>query len=250
MSIKPSIAGAILCCASVSSVAQADTILGLYLSASAWSPDISGTIDSTGPRIDLNDTLGFSDDDAQRLSARLEHPVPVLPNIGLETYDLGNTSVATLNESIIYDGTVYNISDVVTSQLDMSHQSVLLYYELLDNWISLDLGLDIMVFDGLIALESSTNNSMTDIDETIPAIYGMLQFDFPATGFSVGGTVSFISYDDNDITKSRLYLGWESDIGLGLEVGVQAFDAEWQDISESNGNVSFDGMYTSLTYHF
>jgi hypothetical protein len=91
---------------------------------------------------------------------------------------------------------------------------------------------------------------MTDIDETIPAIYGMLQFDFPATGFSVGGTVSFISYDDNDITKSRLYLGWESDIGLGLEVGVQAFDAEWQDINESNGNISFDGIYTSLTYHF
>ena len=250
MSIKRSLTGALLCCATVTPVTQADTILGLYLSASAWAPDITGTIDNLGPAIDLNDTLGFTDEDAQRLSARLEHPLPVLPNIGIERYDLDGVAVATLNESIIYDGTTYNVSDVVNSQLDMSHQSVLLYYEILDNWISLDLGLDIMVFDGLIALDSSTESSMTDIDETIPALYGMVQSDFPTTGLSVGGTISYIGYDDNDITKSRLFLGWESEFGLGLELGIQTFDAEWVDINESNGNVSFDGMYTSLTYHF
>ena len=249
MSKKHIMGSVLIGCLTTASVTQADTI-GLYLSASAWSPDITGTIDNTGPQIDLVDTLGYDEEDAQRLSLRLEHPIPVLPNIGLERYDLDSSSVATLTETILYDGTLYNIDDTVSSQLDLSHQSVLLYYEILDNWVNLDIGLDVMLFDGSIALESSTDSNMTDLDETIPALYAMFEFDFPLTGLTAGAAVSYIGYDDNDITKSRLFVAYESDIGLGLEIGMQAFDAQWEDINLSNGDISFDGFYSSVTFHF
>lgn len=249
MSNKYVVGGLLLCCLTSAPAIKADTI-GLYLSASTWSPDISGFIDNTGPEIDLVDTLGYNDDDFQRLSVRLEHPLPVLPNIGLERYDLDSASVATLTESILYDGVLYNINETVDSQLDLSHQSVLLYYEVLDNWVNLDIGLDVMLFDGMIALDSTTSSNMTDIDETIPALYAMFEFDFPLTGLSAGGALSYIGYDDNDITKSRLFVAYESEIGLGVEVGLQTFDAEWEDIELSNGNLSYDGIYSSITFHF
>ncbi len=249
MSNKYLVGGLLFCCMVSSSAFKADT-LGLYVSASNWSPDISGTIDNTGPAIDLVDTLGYSDEDATRLSVRFEHPLPVLPNLGLERYDLDSSSTATLSEIITYNGTVYNINDTVNSQLDLSHQSVLLYYEVLDNWVNLDIGLDIMLFDGQIELESSTDSNMTDLDETIPALYAMFEFDFPLTGLTAGAALSYIGYDDNDITKSRLFVAYESEIGLGVEAGVQTFDAEWEDINLSNGNLSFDGAYASITFHF
>ena len=151
---------------------------------------------------------------------------------------------------MVYDGVVYNINDTVNSQLDLSHQSVLLYYEVLDNWINLDIGLDVMLFDGSIALESTTASAATDLDETIPALYGMFEFDFPLTGLTAGAAVSYIGYDDNDITKTRLFLAYESELGLGVEVGMQTFDAQWDDINLSNGDISFDGIYGSFNYHF
>ena len=70
MSNKQLVGGLLLCCVASAPAINADT-LGLYLSASAWSPDITGTIDNTGPEIDVVDTLGFNDDDFQRLSVRL-----------------------------------------------------------------------------------------------------------------------------------------------------------------------------------
>ena len=249
MSNKQLVGGLLLCCVASAPAINADT-LGLYLSASAWSPDITGTIDNTGPAIDVVDTLGYNDDDFQRLSVRLEHPLPVLPNFGLERFDLDSSSVATLTETIIYDGTVYNIDDTVNSQIDLSHQSVLLYYEVLDNWVNLDIGLDVMLFDGVFELDSTTSTSTTDLDETIPALYAMFEFDFPLTGLTAGAAVSYIGYDDNDLTKTRLFVAYESDIGLGVEMGLQTFDLEWEDIELSNGNLSYDGIYSSITFHF
>ncbi|NNJ72389.1 MAG: TIGR04219 family outer membrane beta-barrel protein, partial [Enterobacterales bacterium] len=224
----------------ISSQLKADT-LGIYLSASNWKPDISGNIESFGPAISLNETLGFTDDSGSQLSIRFEHPIPGLPNIGIQNNIFDSMASATLNQSITYDGVVYAVNTDVSSTLDFSHQDIILYYEILDNWISLDLGINIMNFDGEFNLVSGSGASIqrsdTTLDELVPALYGMVQFDFPATGIYVGSTLSYIGVDEDNFTKTKLLVGWESEAGLGVEVGYQSFAAEWEDFSDSNGNI-------------
>lgn len=228
--------------------------LGIYLYGNNWTPDISGNIESLSDPIDLEDTLGFSDDTYKQLGVRFEHPLPVLPNIAIQDNTLDTLSMATLNQSITYDGVVYLVDTDVTTTLDLSHRDIILYYEVLDNWISLDLGVNVMDFDGEFTLvsggPSSVQTSNTVLDDMIPSLYSKVGFEFPATDIYVGGTISYIGLDGDSFTKTNVHLGWETDTGFGLEVGYQAFEAEWEDYNDSDGNIDLDGYYASLFFHF
>ena len=234
----------------LSQTIKADTILGVYLSATSWQPEFDGNIESLGPSIDLNQNLGLEDDSSNQFSIRLEHPIPGLPNFGTQTNTLDTTAGVVLNQDISFDGTAFLQGTDLQSTIDLSHQDIILYYEVLDNWVSLDLGINLMLFDGDITLLSDNQSAFVELDEVIPSLYAMLQFEFPKTGMYIGAIASYIGLDDNHFTKTKLQLGWESDSGLGAELGYQSFAAEWTDYDNSNGNLNYDGYYASITYHF
>jgi hypothetical protein len=44
-------------------------------------------------------------------------------------------------------------------------------------------------------------------------------------------------------------LGWESSIGLGIEVGYRYFDVQYED-SQEEADVTIEGVYAGLFFHF
>ncbi len=231
---------------------QADFV-GFRIGASYWEPELSGDISSTGdPDIDLSDDLGLDDPSESSLVLVLEHPVPFLPNLRYEGIELDSDGRETLTGGITFDGETYAGGETVRSTLDLSHDDLVLYYEVLDNWVNLDIGLDIKSFDGEVSIVGSTNTttSSIDIDETIPLLYLSARFDLPFSGFYVGADISTLSVDDSSVDDTTLKLGYESKIGFGIEGGIKTFSVELDDADDLDSDLEYDGAFVNGFFSF
>lgn len=232
--------------------AHADFV-GFKIGAEYWGPSLSGTFSSTGETdIDLSDDLGVDDPSPSSLVLTLEHPVPVLPNIRYRGIELDSKGNKPLTRDIVFDGQTYSAGETVSTNFDLTHDDVVLYYELMDNWVSLDFGLDVKVFDGEVSMVGSSNTvtSRIDVDETIPLLYLSARFDLPFSGFYVGADISNISIGDSGAEDATILLGYESDIGLGIEGGLKTFSLELDDVNELNSNLEYDGAFINGYFHF
>ena len=164
--------------------------VGLNIGVSHWSPDIKGSFSSGGnSKIQLENDLGYKDTTSTTLNVSFEHPVPLLPNIKYSGADLNSSSNSTITKNLDFEGKSYLANSNISSTLDLSHKDIVLYYEILDNWVNIDVGLDLKKFDGKVSISNAdgSNPSSIDVDETIPMLYLAARFDLPLTGFYVGG---------------------------------------------------------------
>lgn len=229
--------------------ANADFV-GLNIGTNHWAPDLKGSFASTtagSSSIDLNNDLGYSDHSSTSLNISLEHPLPLLPNVRYSGSDLNVSSSSTVS-NLNFNGQPYN--GAINSRLDLSHNDIVLYYELLDNWINLDLGLDLKVFDGKVSINDNSTTSSIDVDETIPMLYLSARFDLPLTGFYVGANIQQLSIGDNSSEDSTLMVGYESKVGLGIEGGIKTFSIDLDDANNLNTNLEYDGLYLNGYFHF
>ena len=234
--------------------------LGVYVGVSRWATEIGGDFQTRGDsRIDAEELLDIDDESGVNLYANLEHPIPLLPNVRLSTTDItfeDTTSFANaitfVNESLVND---------VAVSIDVNHLDGVLYYELLDNWVSLDLGVAARRFEGSIEITETATNASPDasIDETLGMLYAAAKFDLPFTGWHILGTglgLGFDGHGHNDIT---LVLGYEKDLLAGFDIGFELGyrlmnlsldDLRISDANRLNTNLNLQGIVLGATLNF
>ncbi len=236
----------------VPTYAFADTFLGVYLGAGVWNQKHEGKVQFLGSDVDLQNEFGLSSSTNEIFYIAFEHAVPVLPNIKLQYSSVSTTGSKQLSKSVTFDNTTYNVGDTINSRYALDNTDFILYYEVLDNWLSLDLGVDIKVFDGEVAMSSTntSNSSVHAFDEPLPMLYAKAQFDIPITGFYISGEGSAIKTDDSKVADFKLLVGYESDLGLGGELGWRKLSLDVDDADDMFADVSTDGFFANITYHF
>ncbi|UTA49273.1 TIGR04219 family outer membrane beta-barrel protein [Simiduia sp. 21SJ11W-1] len=216
-----------------SSVALADA-LGLHIGAGHWQNEPEGTLYD----ISLND-LNYKQSDNRFFYAAFEHPVPLLPNIRVQYNELSHKG----------SGAANNIP--LSSRTDVSYTDAIGYYELLDNWISLDLGIGLRRYEGDSTVATGDTTLYKDnVDSYLPTIYGDANFDLPFTGFSVGGRFQGGSYDDTEFTEysARVSYMIDSIPSVGAELGYKK-----QNLSRVKGldlDAEYTGPYIAIKGHF
>ncbi|PVY78342.1 outer membrane protein [Tamilnaduibacter salinus] len=231
-------------------LAMADTV-GAGASVSYWDSSLSGTATNGTDTVDVENDLNLDGDSNVNLTALVEHPVPVLPNIRLN-YTLIEQSgdgqlEANTGFGLITPGTT---SVDVRSDLDLEQLDLTLYYELLDNWVNLDGGLTIRDIDGELIVQDQTRNleDRTDISGVIPMAYASARFDLPFTGASIGAEGNGISFDGDSIFDARAY--GQLDIAvLRLQAGYRRMDVDYEDGNDAL-DVTLDGPYVSAGVDF
>ena len=230
--------------------ARAD-VVGFSIAADYWAPEVSGDFNSTGVgTIDLSDDLDVDDPSSTSLVVRLEHPVPFLPNIRYQNIGLDSSGSNRLNRSITFEGETYNVGETVRSDFDLSHDDIVLYYEVLDNWVNLDVGLNVKTFDGEISVADSTTEATVDIDETVPLLYVAARFDLPVTGLYLGADLSSLSFEDTSLNDLTITIGYKTNTGLGLEGGIRTFSLELDDVEDVDSDLEYDGAFLHGYYRF
>lgn len=236
--------------ASASCASYAD-IIGFEVGAGSWAQSWEGTISNDGDSLDMQDHLGLEDENNTYFYAALEHPVPFLPNIKLSINDMSTSGKKTLSESIVFNGETYTANTTINSEIDLSHNDVVLYYEVLDNWVNLDLGIAVKIFDGHVRLEDTAGVLPTteeDLSAPIPMLHATARFDLPLTGFFAGGTFETISYSGNGLTEYNLELGYRHATGLGISAGWREFSIELDDVDDFYSDISINGGYVNLSF--
>ena len=227
--------------------AQADA-LGVRIGANAWQQNFSGHARSgdTDDKIDVEDDLGYDDDDGFQGYISFEHAAPFFPNILVQRTVIGTDANGNLNGKT-FDGVVF--PGDVKSTIDLTHTDTTLYYEILDNWVSLDLGITARFFENGLKIEDENDSANLDIDSVIPLGYAAVKFDLPLTGLFVGADGSGLKYDDHWIYDVKATIGWEASIGLGIEGGYRYFDAQYDD-GDDELKLTIKGPYAGLFFHF
>lgn len=233
---------------------SADTIFGIYAGAGIWQTEYEGeAADTDRLSVDLQDDLGFKEEDSNFFYVALEHPVPIIPNIKLQKVDISDRADGRLTVTTTIDDEIFIAGQSVSSNFDLSHTDATLYYEVLDNWLNLDIGITGRMFDGEIEVSSLTQSASLELDDTLPMLYVKGQFNLPLTGAYAAGTANWISYDGNTVTDLSAALGWMSDgwvLDFGFEVGLRTFNIELDDLSDIDADIEMSGAYGALTVHF
>ena len=233
-----------------SAPAQADFI-GIYASADYWNYDGAASVAQTNQSPE-NFDLGSQKQAS--IAVSLEHPVPFLPNVRVRHTRLKGDD--TLNSlAFAFDNKVY-LGDVNLA-LDFTSTDLILYYEILDNIVSVDVGIAAKQFDGELLVRGNTplpTTSTVKFTETIPMVYGSVGGSLPFTGFSFKAEAAGVSYDGSSVSDIQAEVKYDFinnlAVDLGIKAGYRQLKVDLEDVEKTDANLDFKGPYLGLELHF
>jgi outer membrane protein len=237
-----------------SSVSNAD-VLGVWAGGGLWNWDVSGSVRyQTVDTFDLENPgsgnyLNWKDDDSGTLFIIIDHPVPVIPNIKLFRTSLKTSGTGQATAS--FGGAT--LTGAVDSTFEMDMTDLTLYWDLLDNVVGLDIGLNAKNIDGKISVTDVSTPGQTDtanFSATIPMLYAGVDVSLPLTGLMLGVNGSYIEYSGDKLTETHIYIRYDSPYVLGVEAGVKSFNLTLDDLDQTYGEFKFTGTYAQLYLHF
>ncbi|GAB2527531.1 TIGR04219 family outer membrane beta-barrel protein [Microbulbifer agarilyticus] len=252
-----------LCAALASAGASADTILGFDATAGAWKPSYTGAVGVDSYNVD---EFSLAEDNATFLQVALEHPIPVIPNILLAHSKIETSGMAMLSEDVTFGDQTFNIGSDVSADVNLTHTDATLYYEILDNWVNLDLGLTARMYSGeFIASSAGADNCVQvvggscdlaqsetiELSGVLPMVYGVARFDLPFTGWSIIAQGNGTSYKGDSHTDLTAKVRWDfvPAIDFAIEAGYRVMSLDVQELDAFQSDLEIKGPYLGLNLH-
>ncbi len=164
---------------------------------------------------------------------------------------LTHDGVGEISEDIKWAGvSLLNISDNIESSLELDIYDAVVYYEILDNWLNLDVGLDLKYFNGNLDIALDSNRDSTEINFLLPTLYGKGRFDIPTSDISLQVEGSFIKYDGNTYYDFEIGTRYTLMLGFGAEIGYRAIKMDIDDVNDISMDIDFDGFYGKVVWDF
>jgi len=239
----------------LSLAANADT-LGVKLGAASWSYDVTGNLryksKNSADDIDVQKDLGYDNDSLTFAYLIFEHPLPILPNVKLTYTNIDTDGRGKLSRNFSYGGVVFTASDQVKSDIQLKQTDITLYYQPLDNWVNLDIGLNAKYIDSKANITSITTgiSKTADVSTWVPMLYAGVGVDLPFSGLGVSADGSYIGYSGSDFYDFSVRLTYTTPWLVGVDLGYRKISLKLDDISNSYADIRFDGYYGGLYLHF
>lgn len=227
-------------------------VIDFSVGGGAWRATPSGMVRynvgaSTGSDVDLKGDLGLTAKTQGYLWADLEHPISLLPNVRVEYANLKTSGAKVLNRAIVYGGSTFAASTRVVSDNSVKQSDLILYYAPLNNWVKLDLGLDVKYLDTQFRLSDGGSTTQAKGSTVVPMLYGNVSFQIPATSLSLGVAGSFIGYGGSSLSDLRARAAYLIGGHLGIEGGYRRVRLKIDSSSiDPNGDIRFDGAYVGV----
>ena len=229
------------------------TILGFQVGGGSWKHDPSGTITSSsgglGTSADLKNDLNLAEKSEGYTYFSIEHPIPLVPNVKFVSTKLDSSGSGTVASSFDFNGTTYSTSASVTSSLILDQTDTTLYYEVLDNVVSLDIGLTAKKVDGKASVKEGANPTISStFSGTIPMLYAAAEISLPS-GFTLAGEINTISSGDDKISDVTAKITYTTDFMLGVEAGVRTQSIKINEDSVAT-DIEFSGIFAGVYFKF
>ncbi len=227
-------------------------ILGVRAGVAYWSYDVDGFLryQSTSPAddIDVQDDLGYGDDSLVFAYIQLEHPIPLLPNVRLSKTSIDTEASGTMTANFTYGGVNFSIDEAVDSALQLDQVDLTLYYQILDNVVGLNVGLNGKYLDSTAEIASRTvaKSETAEISAWVPMVYAGVEFNLPFSGLSLSADGSYIGYSGSSFYDYTVRLTYDTPWIVGVDVGYRSIKLDLDDIDDSYASIEFSGIYGGL----
>lgn len=222
--------------------------IGLNIDGYRAQPALS---DSTGS-FDLVDDLDVDSPEQTSMILILEHQISALPNVRYQSYNIDSSDSPSTNPDFSTgQGSLGMGSNGVTSY-DLESNDLVLYYQLLDNWMDLDMGVDLKHVDGQVSHMGPGNN--VEIDETIPLLHLSARVELPINGLYLGANINSnfvnLGVSESQAQDSTIMLGFENGTGLGIAGGIKSFSLDLNSSDDTDTDLEYDGLFVNGYLNF
>lgn len=228
--------------------ANAD-FLSISAGGGAWNADPSGSFKTTSDltAVDVKENLFWDTETNGYAFITLEHFVPIVPNARLMLTNIDQSGSG--NTNFTFDGV--NYSGPVSNDFSIQTLDLLFYYEVLDNVVSLDLGLNVrnLSVDYTITDVTTSTVSTDSFDETVPMLY-VLVGGSPWPDLIISGELSYIAYSGSSISDFTAKVAYTTNFFVGFEAGYRQQKYEFDDVSETDAKLDFDGVFAGAYLKF
>ncbi len=234
--------------------ANADTIGG-EVAAGGWNHDPSGWVQyPTGSdKIDLDSDLNLDTRTELYLKAKIEHPLPLLPNIRLAFTQNQSSGDGTITKSFNFGVITITGGDRVHTETKLDSYDATFYYEIVDIGLDFDLGLTARYIDGYVDIKSLTTGirDKTEFTGLFPMLYANARVPVPVLGgLSIGAEGSYITYDGSTLYDLQADVRYEFTMGLGVEAGYRAQKIKLDDVENTSTDVDIEGFFIGAVWDF
>ncbi len=238
---------------SIPFAAHADT-LSVSVGAGIWNTSPTGSFQKKGDpfAVDVKDNLFWSDETQGYFYATLEHPVPIIPNVKIMATNIDQSGSG--YTTFKFDNQVYTGN--VTNDFSIKTVDLIAYYEILDNVVSLDIGLNIrsLKVDYTItgtspAPLSATVTTSDSVSQTIPMLYALVGAS-PIPDLIISGELSYVSYAGSTISDFTAKVAYTTSFFVGVEAGYRKQQYTFDDVSSTDADLSFDGVFAGAYVKF
>ena len=230
--------------------ANAD-FLSISAGGGGWNADPSGsfqqTIDAAAGEapVDVKNNLFWDSETQGYAFVTLEHFVPIVPNARLMLTSIDQSGSG--NTNFVFDGQTY--TGDVNNKFAIDTIDLLLYYEVLDNIVSLDLGLNIRNLKVDYTITSTGVTTTDSLDETVPMLY-VLVGGSPWPELILSGELSYVAYDGSSISDFTAKAAYTTNFFVGFEAGYRKQTYEFDNVSDTNAKLDFDGVFAGAYLKF
>ncbi|MBK0065049.1 MULTISPECIES: TIGR04219 family outer membrane beta-barrel protein [unclassified Acinetobacter] len=209
-------------------------------SSSSLSNDFNSGQLILDPYVSSTTKYKIDQDGAFQASLAFEHPIPLIPNIKLKYTKLDLDAQA---NSIFID----------QSNVDLDQTDLILYYEILDNIVSADVGLGVLKLEGQVKQYDDILYKTHKIDGYNPLVYAQVGAKLPFTGFQAKAEALYSDYDDAKITDFQAEVQYNMIhnllVDVGAKVGYRVLNIDF-DRDDETLKMEFKGPYVGLEAHF
>jgi outer membrane protein len=241
--------------------AAAADVIGGEVAIGGWNHDPSGWIqypsNSTGAnKIDLDDDLNLDTKGEIYLRAKIEHPIPVLPNIKLAYTQVTSSGESQSTQDFKFGNISIPVGAATTTDAQLDSYDATFYYEIVDIGMDLDLGITARYIDGYtdITVNPGTplkQHDKSDFSMALPMLYANVRVPIPFLGgLSVGAEGNYVTYDGSTVYDLQADVRYTLMMGLGIEAGYRAQKYKLDDVDDTSSDIDIQGFFIGAVWDF
>ncbi|NPA12621.1 MAG: TIGR04219 family outer membrane beta-barrel protein [Aquificae bacterium] len=230
------------------------------ISAGFIKQDIDGWVQYEGDKIDVDDDLNMGTENSFFLRAKLEHPIPLLPNIKLQYTKMRFEGDGTVSKDYKFGFITITASDRVKSKLELDHYDVVLFYNLpfinATQVFDAEVGLNVRIIDFYVWVRDETRNQEDEksLVVPIPMLHGALTTKLPLIPVSLLVEASGIAYQGNhyyDIAGEIRYKPFRNLVAdLFIGVGYKYEKIKIDDVDDTSADIKIKQPYFQVGLSF
>lgn len=228
--------------------AHAD-FLSVSVGGGAWNESPGGYFQKTSDAInvDANDSLFWEKESQGYFFASLEHFVPILPNVRLMHTKIDHSGSGNVTLPFTFDGE--DFSGNVSNEVSLKTTDLIAYYEVLDNVVSLDLGLNIRNLSVDYNIASASVSKADSFSGTFPMLYALVGAS-PWPDLIISGEMSYIALSGSSISDITAKIAYTTSAFIGVEAGYRRQNITLDDVSGNDADLTFDGIFAGAYLKF